>query len=111
MTKTVARSRVEWWRAPMVSTLVTGLCLPILLFLRGLAEMALDPCPSEPGSCPATRHGLAFADGCLTATLVLLVVQWPVAFLLRPARVWAALAPGTALFLGVVTVFGVQPGQ
>ncbi|MEU6237678.1 hypothetical protein [Kitasatospora sp. NPDC047058] len=109
MTKTLSRPHPNWWRAPMISTLVTGLCLPLVSGLRGFAEMATDSCNGR-SSCPATYNQLAFADHLLTAALVLLVAQWPVAYLVRPARVWAALAPGAALALAVFTLFSLHPG-
>ncbi|MEV6978853.1 hypothetical protein [Kitasatospora sp. NPDC093806] len=111
MTNGSSRGAAGWYRAPLVSTTVIVLCLPVLMFLRGMAEMGLDPCSSEPGSCPLTHGALAFADGCLWALPVLLVVQWPVAYLARPARVPAALLPGVAALLEVMTVFGIQPGR
>ncbi|MFI6848251.1 hypothetical protein OG535_03330 [Kitasatospora sp. NBC_00085] len=109
MTETAFRRHENWWRAPMISTLVTGLCLPIARGLRGLAEMATDPCDG-PGSCPTTYAQLAFAEHLLQAVLVLVVVQWPVAYFASPARVWAALTPGATLGLAVLTMVGTHPG-
>ncbi|MFB7668590.1 hypothetical protein ACFC1R_32500 [Kitasatospora sp. NPDC056138] len=101
--------RGGWWKAPMISSLVTGLCLPPAMFLRGIAEMATDPC-SGPGSCPSTLSGLALADHLLAAAPVLLVLQWPAAYLLPKARVPIALAPAMALLVMVLVVLGIKPG-
>ncbi|MFE2723074.1 hypothetical protein [Kitasatospora sp. NPDC059327] len=109
MTETASGPRANWRRAPLASTLVTGFCLLFVLPLRGLAEMATDPC-AGPGSCPATRAQLVLSDHLLLATVVLIVVQWPVAYLIRPARVWAALAPMAALLSVVAAIFSINPG-
>ncbi|MFD0273184.1 hypothetical protein ACFVHB_04610 [Kitasatospora sp. NPDC127111] len=45
------------------------------------------------------------------AALVPLVVPWPVAYLLRPARVRAAPAPGAALAVAVFTISSIRPGS
>lgn len=109
MTETASGPRANWRRAPLASTLVTGFCLLFVLPLRGLAEMATDPCYG-PGSCPATEAQLALSDHLLLTTVALIVLQWPVAYLLRPARVWAALAPMAALLSVVAVIFSINPG-
>ncbi|MFF8774403.1 hypothetical protein [Kitasatospora sp. NPDC015120] len=109
MTRTRASHRGDWWRVPSRSTLITTACLPFVLPLRGFAEMATDPCYG-PGSCPRTHAGLALSDRLLLATVVLTLLQWPVAYLSRRARVPAGLAPGLTLLAVVVVLFTLQPG-
>ncbi|MER6398454.1 hypothetical protein ABT263_20730 [Kitasatospora sp. NPDC001603] len=109
MTDTASGPRANWRRAPLVSTRVTGLGLLFVLPLRVLAQLAAEPCPG-PGGCPATEAQLLLSDRLLLATAALLVVQWPVAYLLRPARVWAALAPMAALLSVVAAIFTINPG-
>ncbi|MET9400203.1 hypothetical protein [Kitasatospora sp. NPDC002965] len=109
MRRIAGRDRTGWWLVPVRSTLVTGACLLFALPLRGVAEMTTDPC-FEPGSCPETYAGLALSDRLLLTTVVLLAVQWPLAYLVRRARLWAGLAPGAALVAAVAVLFSVGPG-
>ncbi|MFB7469795.1 hypothetical protein [Kitasatospora sp. NPDC056184] len=109
MTRTTAPQRGEWWRVPSRSTLVTAACLLFVLPLRGFAEMMTDACYG-PGSCPRTHADLALSDRLLLATLLLTVLQWPLAYLSRRARVPAGLAPGAALLAVVVVLFAITPG-
>ncbi|MGV9264816.1 hypothetical protein ACWDRR_09160 [Kitasatospora sp. NPDC003701] len=109
MTENASGPRANWRRAPLASTLVTGFCLLLVLPLRALAEMSTDPCYG-PGSCPATQARLALSDQLLLATVALIVIQWPVAYLVRPARIWAALAPMAALLSVVAAIFSINPG-
>ncbi|MFF3597801.1 hypothetical protein [Kitasatospora indigofera] len=105
-----ADTRGRWWRAPLVSTLVSVLLLPVMRALRGFAEMATDPC-YEPGSCPSTFAHLQVADVALVVAQVLILLQWPAAYLLRPARVLVSLAPAAAYLVVVGVVFSIPAGR
>ncbi|MFJ3791415.1 hypothetical protein [Kitasatospora sp. NPDC090091] len=101
--------RGKWWTAPMISSLVNGALLLPVTGLRGLAEMATDPC-NGPHSCPATYAQLDFADYSLITVVVLLVLQWPAAYLMPKARVAISFAPTAALAVVLLTIFSIKPG-
>ncbi|MFI9366496.1 hypothetical protein ACIG5E_36405 [Kitasatospora sp. NPDC053057] len=99
----------NWWKAPLISSLAGGALLLPVTGLRGFAEMATDPC-SGPDSCPATYAQLHFADYSLLAVVVLIVLQWPAAYLLPRARVAISFAPAAALAVVLLTVPSIKPG-
>ncbi|MFG2848050.1 hypothetical protein ACGF12_33500 [Kitasatospora sp. NPDC048296] len=94
--------RGRWWRAPAISTSVTLMLLPWAVVLRGLGEMATDPCTS-PGPCPAVPY-LAAASAALIAAVVALVLQWPASWLFQRARVAVCLVPVAALVVEVLAI-------
>ncbi|MFJ5118251.1 hypothetical protein [Kitasatospora sp. NPDC088548] len=104
-----APARGNWWKGPLISTLATGLCLPLVTALRGLAEMSTDPCYG-PGACPSTMTHLAVADYALLAAPVLILLQWPASYLLRQGRALVSLAPAAALLVVLGAVFSINPG-
>ncbi|MEU8927740.1 hypothetical protein AB0D10_43710 [Kitasatospora sp. NPDC048545] len=109
VSRSTGPARGNWWKAPMISSLVSGALLPLVRGLRGFAEMATDPC-NGPRDCPATYAHLHFADYSLVAVVVLIVLQWPAAYLLPKARVAISLAPAAALAVVLLTILSIKPG-
>ncbi|MFJ8622270.1 hypothetical protein ACIRD3_05430 [Kitasatospora sp. NPDC093550] len=93
----------------MISSLVNGLLLPLVTGIRGFAEMATDPC-NGPHDCPTTFAQLHFADYTLRAVVVLIVLQWPAAYLLPKARVVISLVPAAATAAVLLTILSLKPG-
>lgn len=100
-------ARGRWWTAVTISTAVYLMLLPPAGALRGLAEMMTDPCDG-PASCPSTRAHLAVADYGLFTLLALIVLQWPVVYLIPRGRVLVTLLPGVALAVAVVAMFTIE---
>ncbi|MFE3499274.1 hypothetical protein [Kitasatospora sp. NPDC059160] len=98
----------RWWRAPSISTALTLALLPPAVMLRGLGEMATDPCTST-GPCPAVPH-LAVASASVVAAVIAVVLQWPAARLFRPARVAVSLVPPAALAVEFFAILSIGPG-
>lgn len=99
---------VRWWRAPLISTAVTLMLLPPAVVLRGLGEMATDPCLST-GPCPAVPH-LAVASAAVITAMIAVVLQWPAAWLFRRARVALSLVPPAALAVELFALMSIGPG-
>ncbi|MBO1415656.1 hypothetical protein [Streptomyces sp. FH025] len=95
-------ARGRWWLAPLVSTATALILLPPAVVLRGLGEMATDPCAYS-DRCPAVPY-LAVATLALIAAQVALVFQWPAARLFPRARVAISLIPVAALLVELVAV-------
>ncbi|MGW4898173.1 hypothetical protein ACWEQL_38915 [Kitasatospora sp. NPDC004240] len=108
MTETVTIRRA-WWEAPANSTIVYIVLLMVLLPLRGFAEMATDPC-SYGTDCPSTFAHLAVADRALLSAVALIVLQWPVAYLLPRGRLALSLAPGAAMLTMLIAVLTIEAG-
>ncbi|MER7671642.1 hypothetical protein ABTY61_24730 [Kitasatospora sp. NPDC096128] len=100
--------RDRWWRAPLISTAVTLMLLPPAVALRGLGEMATDPCLST-DLCPAVPH-LAVASAAVIAALIAVVLQWPAAWLFRRARVGISLVPPASLAIELIALMSIGPG-
>lgn len=63
--------------------------------------------PLAGAACRSSRYSPGRRRTCWCP---LLVVQWPMAYLLRPARVWAAPAPMAALLSVVAAISTINPG-
>ncbi|MGO3328309.1 hypothetical protein [Gordonia sp. (in: high G+C Gram-positive bacteria)] len=104
-------SRAGWYAAPLISTALTIVLAPVVLFWFALSAMAFDSC-FEPASCPGATMHVQTAAVASAASLIALFGQWAIAYWLpRSARKFIAAVPPTLALFALAVIMSTPAGQ
>ncbi|RAG81970.1 hypothetical protein DN069_30070 [Streptacidiphilus pinicola] len=106
-----ARRTAEWWQEPIISTVVTGVLVPIAVFFWMFSVMSTDPCNSA-ADCPNTFAALTRSEWLIAAAAVTGVLQWfPAYWTPRNGRLLVAFLPPVLAVASLVNIFTTPAGQ